>query len=157
EPAKAEQKIIADKDRIIAEINADYQKLYFGKKADGSIADLPDMTYAEVLRRMVDLMYVPGSGKTRSAPDTLLTGESPATESTDSAPAGSRARNIKIPGRWMDVTFRDRLYDFLTRTEARFHRGANAEAFLPSADPLDRDPDAVLDAFLQRYPKAASA
>ena len=34
-------------------------KVYFGKKADGSVADIDQMTYAEVVLRMVELMWVP--------------------------------------------------------------------------------------------------
>ena len=45
--------IAADKDLIIARINSDYQKLYFGCKSDGTVCDLDQMSYAEVLRRMV--------------------------------------------------------------------------------------------------------
>lgn len=33
-------------------------QLYFGKKADGSVADLDQMTYSEVVCRMIELMYV---------------------------------------------------------------------------------------------------
>lgn len=32
--------------------------MYFGKKADGSITDVDQMTYSEVVCRMVELMYV---------------------------------------------------------------------------------------------------
>lgn len=32
--------------------------MYFGKKADGTVADIDQMTYAEVVCRMVELMYV---------------------------------------------------------------------------------------------------
>ncbi|OLY80881.1 Fatty acid synthase subunit alpha [Smittium mucronatum] len=43
---------------IIDRINKDYQKPYFGKKSDGSIADLEEMTYSEVVNRLIELMYV---------------------------------------------------------------------------------------------------
>ncbi|PVV05312.1 hypothetical protein BB560_000171 [Smittium megazygosporum] len=46
------------KDYIIKRINADYQKPYFGKKADGSVADLEEMTYAEVANRLVELLFI---------------------------------------------------------------------------------------------------
>ena len=32
--------------------------MYFGKKADGSVADIDQMTYSEVVCRMVELMWV---------------------------------------------------------------------------------------------------
>ncbi|KAJ1796382.1 fatty acid synthase alpha subunit Lsd1, partial [Coemansia sp. RSA 2399] len=43
---------------IIERLNADYMRPWFGRKADSSIVDIQDMTYAEVISRMVDLMYV---------------------------------------------------------------------------------------------------
>ena len=43
---------------IIKKLNDDFQKVWFGRKTDGRTVDLEDMTYAEVVRRMVDLMYV---------------------------------------------------------------------------------------------------
>ncbi|KAJ2395680.1 fatty acid synthase alpha subunit Lsd1, partial [Coemansia sp. RSA 2559] len=46
------------KSEIIGRLNADYMRPWFGRKADGSIVDIHDMTYAEVIGRMVDLMYV---------------------------------------------------------------------------------------------------
>ncbi|KAJ1823116.1 fatty acid synthase alpha subunit Lsd1, partial [Coemansia sp. RSA 2599] len=39
--------LLAKKDYIIKRLNDDFQKPWFGKKADGSPADLEDMTYAE--------------------------------------------------------------------------------------------------------------
>jgi fatty acid synthase subunit beta len=36
-------------------------KVYFGKKLDGTVADLFDMTYYEVIHRMVQLMFVKGT------------------------------------------------------------------------------------------------
>lgn len=43
---------------IIKKLNDDFAKVWFGRNADGETVDLEDMTYAEVVRRMVDLMYV---------------------------------------------------------------------------------------------------
>ncbi|EPQ52677.1 hypothetical protein GLOTRDRAFT_112049 [Gloeophyllum trabeum ATCC 11539] len=44
---------------VIAKLNKDFQKPWFGWKKDGSVAeDLGDMTYEEVALRMVRLMYV---------------------------------------------------------------------------------------------------
>ncbi|OQS01704.1 fatty acid synthase subunit alpha [Achlya hypogyna] len=56
---EAEAAIAADKAAIIARINADFQKPYFGRKASGEVVDLEAMTYLEVLQRMVALMHVP--------------------------------------------------------------------------------------------------
>ncbi|KAJ2616190.1 fatty acid synthase alpha subunit Lsd1 [Coemansia sp. RSA 1365] len=50
--------LLAHKDEIIARLNSDYMRPWFGKKADGRVADLHDMTYAEVVSRAVELMYV---------------------------------------------------------------------------------------------------
>ncbi|KAJ1821790.1 fatty acid synthase alpha subunit Lsd1 [Coemansia sp. RSA 2675] len=50
--------LLARKDEIIARLNSDYFRPWFGRKADGSVADLEEMTYAEVISRLVGLMYV---------------------------------------------------------------------------------------------------
>ncbi|KAJ2084471.1 fatty acid synthase alpha subunit Lsd1 [Coemansia sp. RSA 988] len=50
--------LLARKDEIIARLNSDYMRPWFGKKADGRVVDLHDMTYAEVVNRAVELMYV---------------------------------------------------------------------------------------------------
>ena len=46
------------KSYIIKRLNADFQKPWFGKNSKGEPVDLEDMTYAEVLNRMVELMFV---------------------------------------------------------------------------------------------------
>ncbi|KAH8900072.1 beta subunit of fatty acid synthase [Thozetella sp. PMI_491] len=43
---------------IIQKLNADFQKVWFGRKKSGEAVDLEDMTYGEVVRRMVELLYV---------------------------------------------------------------------------------------------------
>ncbi|KAF3401858.1 Fatty acid synthase subunit beta [Penicillium rolfsii] len=43
---------------IIKKLNDDFHKVWFGRNAAGETVDLEDMTYAEVVHRMVDLMYV---------------------------------------------------------------------------------------------------
>ncbi|BGP56496.1 hypothetical protein JCM8202_004608 [Rhodotorula sphaerocarpa] len=47
-----------NKDYVIERLNKDFQKPWFGAKADGTACDLADMTYAEVNSRLVRLMYV---------------------------------------------------------------------------------------------------
>jgi fatty acid synthase subunit beta len=43
---------------IIKKLNEDFQKVWFGRNKKGESVDLEDMTYSEVIQRMVDLMYV---------------------------------------------------------------------------------------------------
>ncbi|KAK2463415.1 hypothetical protein APHAL10511_004501 [Amanita phalloides] len=51
--------LIERKDEVIAKLNRDFAKPWFGWKKNGSVArDLGDMTYEEVVLRMVRLMYV---------------------------------------------------------------------------------------------------
>ncbi|KAJ2156003.1 fatty acid synthase alpha subunit Lsd1, partial [Coemansia sp. RSA 552] len=50
--------LLARKDEIISRLNRDFMRPWFGKKADGRVADLEDMTYVEVVDRLVELMYV---------------------------------------------------------------------------------------------------
>ncbi|CAD6586816.1 MAG: beta subunit of fatty acid synthetase [Alectoria sarmentosa] len=45
-------------DYIIRRLNDDFQKPWFGRTASGRAVDLDEMTYAEVLRRMVDLLFI---------------------------------------------------------------------------------------------------
>ncbi|KAF0719350.1 hypothetical protein As57867_001093, partial [Aphanomyces stellatus] len=56
-----EAAILADKDEIIARVNADFQKPYFGRNASGDVVDVEQMTYLEVIARLVELMYVKAS------------------------------------------------------------------------------------------------
>ncbi|KAJ2516672.1 fatty acid synthase alpha subunit Lsd1, partial [Coemansia sp. RSA 1939] len=46
------------KQDIIRGLNSDFVRPWFGKKPDGQIVDLEEMTYTEVISRMVELMYV---------------------------------------------------------------------------------------------------
>ena len=46
------------KDYYIQKLNKDSQKVWFGRNSEGEAVDLEDMTYAEVLRRLVELLYV---------------------------------------------------------------------------------------------------
>jgi fatty acid synthase subunit beta len=46
------------KNYIIQRLNADYQRVWFGKRLDGSVVDLEEMTYYEVAVRLLELMYV---------------------------------------------------------------------------------------------------
>ncbi|EEH21369.2 hypothetical protein PABG_03585 [Paracoccidioides brasiliensis Pb03] len=46
------------RDYIIKKLNADFQKVWFGRNSAGDTVDLEDMTYTEVVHRMVELMYV---------------------------------------------------------------------------------------------------
>lgn len=55
---KRSEAVAKRKDWIIHKLNADYQKPYFGRKSDGHVAELHEMTYKEVAERMVELMYI---------------------------------------------------------------------------------------------------
>ncbi|KAJ2744049.1 fatty acid synthase alpha subunit Lsd1 [Coemansia sp. BCRC 34301] len=50
--------LLTRKDKIIARLNSDYFRPWFGHKADGRVVDLEDMTYSEVISRLVELIYV---------------------------------------------------------------------------------------------------
>lgn len=43
---------------IIKKLNDDFQKVWFGMNTAGETCDLDEMTYGEILRRLVELMYV---------------------------------------------------------------------------------------------------
>ena len=46
------------RDYYIQRLNKDSQKVWFGCNSDGEAVDLKDMTYTEVVKRMVELLYV---------------------------------------------------------------------------------------------------
>ena len=56
--AKRVPELKKQRDYIIKKLNDDFQKVWFGRNSVGEVVDLEDMTYGEVLRRMVDLMFV---------------------------------------------------------------------------------------------------
>ncbi|TIB03399.1 hypothetical protein E3P94_00662 [Wallemia ichthyophaga] len=73
------------RDYVIGRLNKDFQKPWFGEKADGVVvSDIGDMTYEEVTRRMVKLLYVAHQS------------------------------------RWIDVSLRNLVGDWLRRVEERF-------------------------------------
>ncbi|CRG88165.1 fatty acid synthase subunit beta, fungi type [Talaromyces islandicus] len=45
------------KDYIISRLNADFQKVWFGQTSTGKPVDVQQMTYSEILQRLVDLLY----------------------------------------------------------------------------------------------------
>ncbi|KAI1340430.1 beta subunit of fatty acid synthase [Xylariaceae sp. FL0016] len=47
-----------NRDYIINKLNDDFQKVWFGRNKAGETVDLEDMTYGEVIRRMIELLYV---------------------------------------------------------------------------------------------------
>ncbi|KAF1352373.1 acyl transferase domain-containing protein [Delphinella strobiligena] len=56
--AKRVPELKKNRDYIIKKLNDDFQKVWFGRNSKGESVDLEDMTYGEVVRRMVDLMFV---------------------------------------------------------------------------------------------------
>ncbi|KXL42672.1 hypothetical protein M433DRAFT_156636 [Acidomyces richmondensis BFW] len=56
--AKRIPELKKNREYIIQKLNDDFQKPWFGRNKAGECIDLEDMTYAEVLHRMVELMYV---------------------------------------------------------------------------------------------------
>ncbi|KAK5680524.1 beta subunit of fatty acid synthetase [Elasticomyces elasticus] len=56
--AKRIPELKKNREHIIKKLNDDYQKPWFGRNKAGESVDLEDLTYVEVVRRMVDLMYV---------------------------------------------------------------------------------------------------
>ena len=56
--AKRVPELKKQREYIIKKLNDDFQKVWFGRNAAGQVVDLEDMTYGEIVRRMVDLMFV---------------------------------------------------------------------------------------------------
>ncbi|TLD37351.1 beta subunit of fatty acid synthase [Venturia nashicola] len=76
-PDKAKRVAELKKQRayIIKKLNDDFQKVWFGRNTAGESVDLEDMTYAEVVRRMVDLMYIKHEKRWIDKSLTKLTGD----------------------------------------------------------------------------------
>ncbi|KAM0669702.1 hypothetical protein ACQRIU_000097 [Beauveria bassiana] len=64
-----------NRDYIIKKLNDDFQKVWFGCNKDGNAVDLEDMTYAEIVRRLVDLLYVKHQKRWIDASFARLTGD----------------------------------------------------------------------------------
>lgn len=56
--AKRIPELKKNREYIIKKLNDDFQKVWFGRNSKGESVDLEDMTYGEVVRRMVDLMFI---------------------------------------------------------------------------------------------------
>ncbi|KAI9703508.1 MAG: beta subunit of fatty acid synthetase [Bogoriella megaspora] len=56
--AKRVAELKRQRDYIIRKLNDDFQKVWFGRNSAGEPVDLEAMTYSEVIRRMVELMYI---------------------------------------------------------------------------------------------------
>ncbi|KAI9314935.1 fatty acid synthase [Dichotomocladium elegans] len=110
--------LLAKKDYFIKRLNADFQKVWFGKKKNGDVADLQEMTYTEVVYRMVELMY------------------------------------IKLEERWIDISLRNLVGDFLRRVEERFIKSETV-SLLQNYSQLDNPTDFITD-FLGQFPEADS-
>ncbi|RCI10427.1 hypothetical protein L249_4274, partial [Ophiocordyceps polyrhachis-furcata BCC 54312] len=63
------------RDYIIKKLNDDFQKVWFGCNKAGQAVDLEDMTYAEVVRRMVELLYVKRQARWIDPSFAMLTGD----------------------------------------------------------------------------------
>ncbi|OWZ18416.1 Fatty acid synthase subunit alpha, partial [Phytophthora megakarya] len=115
-----------NKKDIIARLNADFQKPYFGCKrnvetGESVAADLEEMSYGDVLTRMIDVTYVEVEGK---------------------------------PHRWIHDTYFSRVSKFITRTEERFRRESSGSVFDQSE--LKVNPRGTVSAFISKYPQTVS-
>merc|ERR1719272_780578 len=113
----------ADKQNVIQALNSDYQKPWFGKKRSGKCCDVPDMTYEEVALRLTDLHWYNGTMQGQPKP------------------------------RWLDVSFRERVFDWLRLSEERFCCSSK-QAVMVEAAQLEKTPLDFLNSFFDTYPAA---
>eukprot|EP00661_Eupelagonemidae_sp_cell13_P005999 gene5999-2916_t len=123
---KQRQVLKSKRDYIVQRLNADWQKPYFPCKLSGEPCEVADMTYEEVTRRLITLMYVPAKG---SAPDAS-------------------------PTRWINPTLRAMAARWMRRVEERFCK-AGAVSMLATDAVLD-SPLCFADALLDFHPPARS-
>ncbi|KAE8153829.1 acyl transferase domain-containing protein [Aspergillus avenaceus] len=50
------------REHIIRRLNDDFAKPWFGRKFHGEVVDLDEMTYLEIVQRLIELMYLPEKG-----------------------------------------------------------------------------------------------
>ena len=73
--AKRVPELKKQRDHIIKKLNDDFQKVWFGRNSAGEVVDLEDMTYGEILHRMVQLLYVKHEARWIDPSLTRLTGD----------------------------------------------------------------------------------
>lgn len=95
-------------DRVPLTLSFPCLRPYFGCNAAGQVVDLSEMTYAEVLLRMVQLMYVDAEKQVKL--------NAAADASGQELPY---ARPPPGAGRWLDPTFCSRVQLFALRAEER--------------------------------------
>ena len=98
---------------IIERLNRDFQKPWFAVNTAGKSLELEDMTYFEVIWRLVQLMYV------------------------------------QLQQRWIDISYKSFVRDFVTRSCERLRGGILPDASLDS-------PNTFISRFLKAYPDAAT-
>ena len=108
--------LLAKKDYIIKRLNADFQKVWFGENKKGEVVDLQNMTYSEVVYRLVTLLF------------------------------------MKIENRWIDISLRNLVGDFLRRVEERFTLKAEP-SLLQNYSQLDK-PVSFVEEFMAQFPEA---
>ncbi|KAL8788551.1 MAG: hypothetical protein Q9213_001624 [Squamulea squamosa] len=57
-PSERAAVLQSNRKEIIQRLNDDFQKVWFGKSKEGKLVDIDEMTYSEVLDRLVELLYV---------------------------------------------------------------------------------------------------
>lgn len=111
----------AKRDYVIDRLNKDHNKPWFGEKADGTVvSDIGSMTYEEITRRMIRLMYV------------------------------------SKQSRWVDISLRNLVGDWLRRVEERFAGvdGIRTKESLIQSFTVLNDPFPATDSFFASYPQA---
>lgn len=126
---KQASKIEEKKSWIIQRLNSDFQKVYFGRKADGAVVDLADMTYAEVLQRMVDLMTT--------------------------QPPADPARASNFVKTWIHPDYCRMTLEFISRVEERFSPVARP-SILPDAALAASNPVSWSSLALSSFPETFS-
>jgi fatty acid synthase subunit beta len=101
------------RDYIIKKLNADFAKVWFGENSAGEAVDVEDMTYSEVILRLINLTYV------------------------------------KHENRWIDVSLKKLVHDFILRAEARFVGQVSRASLLTDLD----EPYVAAKLLFECYPK----
>ena len=120
-----------NKKEIAKALNDDFQKVYFATKSSGEIVELYEMTYAEMLNRMISLMYVVNFRDffQRTLPNLTIN------------LSKCTLQHRYVPERWLDVTYRDMVQRMLQRVHERFCTTSSSDVLdLSSTTSKEKNP-----------------
>eukprot|EP00002_Diphylleia_rotans_P033397 TRINITY_DN709_c0_g1_i3.p1 TRINITY_DN709_c0_g1~~TRINITY_DN709_c0_g1_i3.p1 ORF type:complete len:4344 (-),score=1082.54 TRINITY_DN709_c0_g1_i3:153-13184(-) len=146
QPKEKQATLIASKkDYIIKRLNADFQKVYFGKRRSGAVVDLSEMTYEDVLYRMVQIMYI---RNTKLGSNVWIH-----SDFKDRVYVFAQRMEERFAGEVFLSDWKEKEFSVDDEGEGAFKKPV-VSSKLPAKSLLDSDPLAFLESAFKTYPKA---